>query len=161
MKKIILALIVTVACQTGFAQNADALYEEFKNEKGVESTNVSPMLMKFARLFIDKDDRSNPLIKGAQSVKVLDLEDSTKGTKKRFTQKVEQLNLNGYDTWMQAKDDGENVRIIAKVKDDIIHELLVMTTGDDDCALVIIKGKIKQEDVQAIIDDDKIMIDGR
>ena len=161
MKRLIFTMIVICACQMSFAQNTDALYNEFKDVKGVESVSVSPFLMKFARLFMDSDDKNNPLIKGTHSVKVLDLEDCTKDIKKQFTQKVSQLEHNGYETWMQVKEDGENVKIIAKMEDQMIRELLVLTTGNDDCALVLIKGKIKQEDIQAIIDDDKIMIDGR
>ena len=144
-----------------FAQNIDAVYNEFKDVKGVESVSVSPFLMKFARLFMDSEDKNNPLIKGTHSVKVLDLEDCTKDIKKQFTQRVNQLQHNGYETWLHAKKDGENVKIIAKKEDQVINELLVLTTGNDDCALVLIKGKIRQEDIQAIIDDDKIMIDGR
>ena len=161
MKRLIFTMIVICACQMSFAQNTDAIYNEFKDVKGVESVSVSPLLMKFARLFMDNDDRNNPLFKGTHSVKVLDLEDCTKDIKKQFSQKVSQLEHNGYETWMQVKEDGENVKIIAKMEDQMIRELLVLTTGNDDCALVLIKGKIKQEDIQAIIDDDKIMIDGR
>ena len=145
----------------GFAQDMDAVYNEFKDVKGVESVSVSPFLMKFARLFMDSDDKNNPLIKGTHSVKILDLEECTKDIKKQFTQKVNQLQHNGYENWLQAKKDGENVKIIAKKEDQIIRELLVLTIDNDDCALVLIKGKIRQEDIQAIIDDDKIMIDGR
>ena len=145
----------------GFAQDMDAVYNEFKDVKGVESVSVSPFLMKFARLFMDSDDKNDPLIKGTHSVKILDLEECTKDIKKQFTQKVNQLQHNGYEIWLQAKKDGENVKIIAKKEDQIIRELLVLTIDNDDCALVLIKGKIRQEDIQAIIDDDKIMIDGR
>lgn len=154
-------MIVICACQMGFAQDMDAVYNEFKDVKGVESVSVSPFLMKFARLFMDSDDKNNPLIKGTHSVKILDLEECTKDIKKQFTQKVNQLQHNGYEIWLQAKKDGENVKIIAKKEDQIIRELLVLTIDNDDCALVLIKGKIRQEDIQAIIDDDKIMIDGR
>lgn len=161
MKKIIFALIVIMTCQTGFAQNVDALYNYFKDKKGVESVTVSPLLMKFARLFMDEDDKSNPLIKGVNSLRVLDLEESPQEVKERFTKEVAKLNTNGYEMWLEAKEDGENVKIIAKMKEDTIRELLLMTTGKGDCALVMIKGKIKKEDIQAIINDDKIMIDGR
>lgn len=161
MKKFILVLTVIMACQTGVAQNVDALYNYFKDEKGVESVSVSPLLMKFARLFMDEEDKNDPLIKGVNSVKVLDLEECSEKVKERFTKEVAKLKLNGYETWLQAKEDGENVKVIAKMKDDIIRELLVMSTGKGDCALVMIKGKIRKDDIQAIINDDKIMIDGR
>ena len=161
MKKYAVALILTVICQTGFAQSAESLFNYFKNEKGMESVSVSPFLMKFARLFMDEEDKNNPMIKGINSVQVLDLEESPKEVQERFAKEVKKLNLNGYETWIQAKEDGETVKIVAKVKDDVVRELLILSTGDDNCALVLMKGKIKREDIQAIIDDDKVMIDGR
>ena len=132
MKKIILVLTVIMACQTGVAQNVDALYNYFKDEKGVESVSVSPLLMKFARLFMDEDDKSNPLIKGVNSVKVLDLEECSEKVKERFTKEVAKLNLNGYETWLQAKEDGENVKIIAKMKElrQLSCEILVQACAE-------------------------------
>ena len=161
MKKAILFLIVIMISRIGFAQNVDALYDKFKEKSGVESVSVSPLLMSFARLFMNEDKKSNPLIKGVNSVRVLDLEESSKEVKELFSKEVAKLNLNGYETWIQVREDGENVKVIAKMKNDTIKELLVMTTGKDDCALVIIKGKIRKEDIQAVIDDNKIKIDGR
>ena len=161
MKKYVVALVLMAVCQSGFAQNAESLFNYFKDEKGVESVSVSPFLMKFARLFMDEEDKNNPMMKGINSVHVLDLEESPKEVQERFAKEVKKLKLNGYETWIQAKEDGETVKIVAKVKDDVVHELLILSTGDDNCALVLMKGKIKREDIQAIIDDDKVMIDGR
>lgn len=161
MKKYVIVLVWMAICQTGFAQSAESLFNYFKDEKGVESVSISPFLMKFARLFMDEDDKNNPMIKGINSVQVLDLEDSPKNVQERFAKEVKKLKLNGYETWIQAKEDGETVKIVAKVKDDIVCELLILTTGDDDCSLMLIKGKIKRNDIQAVIEDDKIKIDGR
>lgn len=161
MKKYVIVLVWMAICQTGFAQSAESLFNYFKDEKGVESVSISPFLMKFARLFMDEDDKNNPMIKGINSVQVLDLEDSPKNVQERFAKEVKKLKLNGYKTWIQAKEDGETVKIVAKVKDDIVCELLILTTGDDDCSLVLMKGKIKRNDIQAVIEDDKIKIDGR
>jgi hypothetical protein len=117
--------------------------------------------MKFARLFMDEDDKNNPMIKGINSVQVLDLEESPKEVQERFAKEVKKLKLNGYETWIQVKEDGETVKIVAKVKDDMVRELLILQAGDDGCALVLMKGKIKRNDIQAAIEDDKIKIDGR
>lgn len=160
MKKYVVALILTIVCQTGLAQSAESLFNYFKDEKGVESVSVSPFLMKFARLFMDESEKENPMIKGINSVRVLDLEESPKNVQERFAKEVDKLKLNGYETWIQAKEDGETVKIVAKVKDEVVRELLVLQTGEGNCALVMIKGKIKREDIQAVIEDDKVMIDG-
>ena len=161
MKKYAIILMLTFVCQTSFAQSVESIYDDFKNEKGVESVNVSPMLMKFARLFMSKEDKDNPIMKGINSIRVLNLEESPKEVQERFIKEMGDLDLNGYETWIQAKDDGDNVKIMAKTKDDIVKELLVLTTGKDNCALVMMKGNIKQEDMQAIVSENQIMIDGR
>lgn len=161
MKKYVIVLVWMAICQTGFAQSAESLFNQFQGEKGVESVSISPFLMKFARLFMDEDDKNNPMIKGINSVQVLDLEESPKEVQERFAKKVKKLKLNGYETWIQVKEDGETVKIVAKVKDDMVRELLILQAGDDGCALVLMKGKIKRNDIQAAIEDDKIKIDGR
>jgi hypothetical protein len=161
MKKYVIVLVWMAICQTGFAQNAESLFNQFQGEKGVESVSISPFLMKFARLFMDDEAKNNPMIKGIHSVQVLDLEESPKEVQERFAKEVKKLKLNGYETWIQAKEDGETVKIVAKVKNDVVRELLILQAGDDDCALVLMKGKIKRDDIQAVIEDDKIMIDGR
>lgn len=161
MKKYVVALMLLAVCQTSFAQSVESLYNYFKDEKGVESVSISPWMMKFARLFMDEEEKNNPIMKGINSMKVLNLEESPKNVQERFGEEVKKLHLNGYETWIQAKEDGENVKIVAKVKDDVVRELIILSTGNDNCALVIMKGKIKREDIQLIIDDDKVMIDGR
>ena len=161
MKKYVIVLVWMAICQTGFAQSAESLFNQFQGEKGVESVSISPFLMKFARLFMDEDDKSNPMIKGINSVQVLDLEESPKEVQERFAKEVKKLKLNGYETWIQVMEDGETVKIVAKVKDDMVRELLILQAGDDGCALVLMKGKIKRNDIQAAIEDDKIKIDGR
>lgn len=161
MKKYVFILVLLIVGQNCLAQSAESLFNYFKDEKGVESVSISPFLMKFARLFMDEDDKNNPMIKDINSVQVLDLEDSPKNVQERFAKEVKKLKLNGYETWIQVKEDGETVKIVAKVKDDVVRELLILQAGDDDCALVLMKGKIKREDIQAVIEDDKIKIDGR
>ncbi len=161
MKKYVIVLIWMAICQTGFAQSAESLFNYFKEEKGVESVSISSFLMKFARLFMDDDEKNNPMIKGINSVQVLDLEDSPKNVQERFAKEVKKLKLNGYETWIQVKEDGKIVKIVAKVKDEMVRELLILQVGDDGCTLVLMKGKIKRNEIQAVIEDDKIKIDGR
>ena len=59
MKKYVVALMLLAACQTSFAQSPESLYNYFKDEKGVESVHVSPLLMKLGRLFMDEEDKNS------------------------------------------------------------------------------------------------------
>ena len=162
MKKIIATLALIIACQATFAQNIDTLFSQFKDKEGADYMNVPTLMLKFMRTFTkSNNDKSYRFIKGIKSVKVLDMEDCTQEVKAEFLQEVQKLNLNGYETLLQTKEDGEEVQLIAKMDKENINDLIILITGKDDCGLTLMKGKIKKEDINVMMNDEKITIDGR
>ena len=162
MKKIIATLALIIACQATFAQNIDTLFSQFKDKEGADYMNIPTLMLKFMRTFTkSNNDKSYRFIKGIKSVKVLDMEDCTQEVKAEFLQEVQKLNLNGYETLLQTKEDGEEVQLIAKMDKENINDLIILITGKDDCGLTLMKGKIKKEDINVMMNDEKITIDGR
>jgi len=162
MKKIIATLALIIACQGIFAQNIDTLFNQFKNKEGADYMNIPTLMLKFMRTFTkSNNDKSYRFIKGIKSVKVLDMEDCTQKVKAEFLKEVQKFKLNGYETLVQTKEDGEEVQLIAKMDEENINDLIILITGKDDCGLTLMKGKIKKEDINVMMTDDKIMIDGR
>ena len=162
MKKIIATLALIIACQATFAQNIDTLFSQFKDKEGADYMNIPTLMLKFMRTFTkSNNDKSYRFIKGIKSVKVLDMEDCTQEVKAEFLQKVQKLNLNGYETLVQTKEDGEEVQLIAKMDEENINDLIILITGKDECGLTLMKGKIKKEDINVMMNEDKITIDGR
>ena len=162
MKKIIATLALIIACQATFAQNIDTLFSQFKDKEGADYMNIPTLMLKFMRTFTkSNNDKSYRFIKGIKSVKVLDMEDCTQKVKAEFLQEVQNLNLNGYETLLQTKEDGEEVQLIAKMDEENINDLIILITGKDDCGLTLMKGKIKKEDINVMMNDEKITIDGR
>ena len=162
MKKIIATLALIIACQATFAQNIDTLFSQFKDKEGADYMNIPTLMLKFMRTFTkSNNDKSYRFIKGIKSVKVLDMEDCTQEVKAEFLQEVQKLNLNGYETLIQTKEDGEEVQLIAKMDEENINDLIILITGKDDCGLTLMKGKIKKEDINVMMNDEKITIDGR
>ena len=162
MKKIIATLALIIACQATFAQNIDTLFSQFKDKEGADYMNIPTLMLKFMRTFTkSNNDKSYRFIKGIKSVKVLDMEDGTQEVKAEFLQEVQNLNLNGYETLLQTKEDGEEVQLIAKMDEENINDLIILITGKDDCGLTLMKGKIKKEDINVMMNDEKITIDGR
>ena len=124
--------------------------------------NIPTLMLKFMRTFTkSNNDKSYRFIKGIKSVKVLDMEDCTQEVKAEFLQEAKNLKLSGYETLVQTKEDGEEVQLIAKMDEENINDLIILITGKDDCGLTLMKGKIKKEDINVMMTDDKIMIDGR
>ena len=162
MKKIIATLALIIACQATFAQNIDTLFSQFKDKEGADYMNIPTLMLKFMRTFTkSNNDKSYRFIKGVKSVKVLDMEDCTQEVKAEFLQEVQKLNLNGYETLVQTKEDGKEVQLIAKMDEENINDLIILITGKDECGLTLMKGKIKKEDINVMMNDEKITIDGR
>ena len=69
--------------------------------------------------------------------------------------------LEGYEVLFRGKEDGEMYKLLAKMNNEVIRELIILITGKDDCGLTLLKGEIKKEDINVMMTDDKIMIDGR
>ena len=124
--------------------------------------NIPTLMLKFMRTFTkSNNDKSYRFIKGIKSVKVLDMEDCTQEVKAEFLQEAKKLKLSGYETLLQTKEDGEEVQLIAKMDEENINDLIILITGKDECGLTLMKGKIKKEDINVMMNDEKITIDGR
>lgn len=152
MKKYLVAIALMIACQNTFAQSTKDIFEEFGKEWNAESVTISPFLMTIGRLFMDND--TPDIVKSIRSMKVLDLEDCSNKVKTRFNEKVNSLQLEGYETMIQTIDNGENVRILSRMENDAIRELLIVCTGNDDCALIQLNGKIKKEDIAELVNEE-------
>ena len=150
-----------IACQGIFAQSIDDIFNRFKDKDGVEYVNIPPIMLKLGRLFMDKDGTDYRLMKGVKSIQVLDMEGCSSATQKELLQNVNGLRQNGYETLIQTKEKGNVVKLFAKMDEDAIKDLVIFFNDNDECGLTQIKGKIKKDDINVMINDDKIMIDGR
>ena len=59
-----------------------------------------------------------------------------------------------YETMVSVNEDKDRTRILVKLKDEVIKELVILTTGDDP-AMIRIKGNIKPSDVEKVINKNK------
>ena len=161
MKKTIVTLAMIIACQGVFAQNIDDIFNQFKDKQGAEYMNIPSFVLKLGRVFMDKDIQENKLMKGVKTIKVLDMENCSSDVKKELQHEISRLEQSGYETLVRTKEKDDTVNLIAKMDKDAINELIVFFTENDECGLTLMKGKIKKEDINVMINDDKIMIDER
>lgn len=146
-----------MAAQAGFAQGVKSLFDEFKDAAKADYVHVPPVLMKLAAKSAtfkegDKEDlQAAEVIKKISSVTALDLEDCSSDIKQKFCAAVKTFADNNYEELLRSKEDGELTRIMLKKKGGKITELLVLSASDDDPSAVLIKGKIAEKDIDAII----------
>ena len=143
MKKYILALALLFVCHIGFAQDLNSLFDEFKKEPNADCISISPFMMAIGKMF--------------KSIRILDLEACSTSVKERFSKKINAQRIKDYETLVQVNDEGEKVHILAKSKNDVIRELLIVCTGNGDCTLVQLKGKVSKEKIAKLLAKEEMM----
>lgn len=89
-------------------------------------------------------------MKNVSSVRVLSLSECDWSVREKFSKKTANIELDEYSVLLKVNEDNEEVRVLVKVRDDAIRELLVFTTGDDP-AMIQVKGKLKKSDIDKYI----------
>jgi hypothetical protein len=118
------------------------LFSEFSKSKDVKTVRLNRMTMKLASLFTDT--------MGAESIEVVDLDKCADGVKERFTGAIADLKDKTFDTMINTSKNGRRVRVLVRITDDMIREMVVISSGDN-TTLVRIKGKIRQSDIEKVI----------
>lgn len=150
----LLTLIVTTGCAGGIKDNiVDDLFKEYSHVENAEYVNVNPFMMRIANaaiLFSDSD--AAQITSKVKSIQVLELDDSPADDKHRLSERISTLKTDGYEEMIRVNDNGENVRILAKMdKDSAISRLIVLCTDNSNCTLVNINGKFTKNDINAVV----------
>lgn len=166
MKRLILITVISLIMGTtslAFAARAESatdIFNEFSTAPNAEYVNVNPFMMSLGRMFMG-DDPDSAIIKKIKSVKVLDLENCSPTVKNNFRNKIGKLSTKGYEEMIHSSENNEKVTIYAKMDKEIIHSMLIVCTGSDDCTLVEINGKFKMEDITGVVNSQMPKHDGR
>ncbi len=152
-KRLVCLWIVLIALmQSVCAGNVQQVFDEFKKVNHADYVSISPFLMKLGMMFAGTGDETDQIARKVKSLKVLDLEDCSAEVKQRFSQRIARLNEDGYETLMRINDSGEKVNILIKTKKETIREMLIVCNGPEDYCLILLKGKFKASDIDALVE---------
>ncbi len=144
IQKYMAVLAMVVICQSAFGQKSmDQLFKEFSKAKDVSTVNIGKITMSFAGLFTET--------MGVDGIEVFSFDECGQEVKDKLANAVRNLKDSAYETMLSSNEADERTRILVKIKDDMIREMVVVTTGKNN-ALIRIKGKIKPEDIQKVVD---------
>ncbi len=147
VKKCFLCISLFLVAQLSLGQNIEKLFKEFSDAPNVENVKLDKSMMNLAKSFVKGDDLGG--VKEIDSLQVLDLSKCSSEIKDKFAAKVKTLNVEGYETLVRSNENGENVRVLVKMNNGDISELVVVTTGNE-AALVKIKGKFNKSDISKL-----------
>ena len=159
MKKIIfITLLAAIMCQPCFSgvmsgtnetqqQNTvEELFRKFSKEKNTTHVKIGGIIMRLANAFSDT--------KGVTGVEVFSFDECDRQVKDNLNAAIKKLKDSAYETLVSTTQDGVNTKILVKVKDNFISEIIIIVGGTDP-AFVRIKGKIKPDDFQSIVENNK------
>ena len=114
------------------------------------------MMWKVLKSLVGKEDKeARFFMKHIRSIRTLDMEDCSQQVKASFHSAVGRLKTSGYTELIRSNEDDERTMILVKEKRGKFRELLIVESGEDDCQLVQIKGKISPDEVEKIVAENK------
>ena len=127
-------------------KNVDQIFKDFSKEKGVVHVGVGKFAMKLASLFTD--------VMGVTGVEVFSFDECEPSVKDRLSRAIASMKDENYETLVSVNEGNDRTKILVKLKDESIREIIIMTSGDG-LALVRIKGNIKPSDIEKIVKENK------
>jgi len=147
MRKINVLMLGLLVSLAGFSQQntADKFFEKYAGKEGFTTVNINGNLLKLVSNFSD-DNEVDPLLMTIESVKILSAEDKV-NSPDFYEEIMKDLPQNNYEELMTVRDSDQRVKIMVKEKNGVINELLLVAGGDNDNALIIIRGSIPMKEL--------------
>lgn len=155
LKKFALIATFVLFGATAFAQDAKSIYKKYSNEKEVSAVYISPSMFKLiGRIpeieLPDGDVNISPYLKEMTGMYLVDSENPKTST--ALAEDAEKLVRDGkYELLLEAKDDGEKIRVYIVPEGEYITNFVMTATEDDECTFISIEGKILREDLEKLM----------
>lgn len=134
------------------AQNAKSIYNKYSDAKNVSTVYVSPAMLS---MMGDKGTKIDgkidiaPFVNSLSGIYVIDSEN--KSINKSLEADVKNLvNSGKYELMMEAKDDGEMVRIYTVSEGDFVTSFVLLAVESDECTFISMDGKISKDDMRKL-----------
>lgn len=151
MKKLFIIAATILLCINALAQDGRSIYNKYSDEPGVSAVYISPSMFKLIgkipSLEIGSDGEKvdiTPIIKSLKGFYLLNCsDDSVNG---RLSSEVKRfINSNNFELMMEAKDDGETVRIMTNGDDDTIQSFVMTVVGNGETTFISMDGLLSRE----------------
>ena len=146
MKKILVIATIALIAQLSYGQQkVDQLFKNFRTESDITSVNMDTIAMKLA-LFKKS--------MGVEGIEILRFNDCKQNVKERLETAIKNLKDPAYETMIKSNKNNSRTRILVKMEENKIRELVILATGDD-YALIRIKGNMDPQHMGKFTNDRK------
>lgn len=157
MKKLLIGILVITITTKLFPQDpVSELFNQYEGQEGFTTVNVSGELFEMLKE-VKKDSCTKELLTKITEIKILAQEDECNSDLNFHELVYDKLDKNEYKELIVVRESDEKVDILAKEKDGIITDVLLIASGKDN-ALISIKGVIHLNELDDL--DESVKIKG-
>ncbi|MBR5404091.1 MAG: DUF4252 domain-containing protein [Bacteroidales bacterium] len=155
MKKIYAIIAAIVLAVPAFAQGGKDLYNKYSDLPGVSAVYISPAMFRLiGRIpdveLADEDVNFTPIIKSMNGFYLLSTEDVATGDK-LYGEVSRGLNKSKYELLMEAKEDGEVMRLFSVGDDKTVTSLLMLAKDGSETTFLSIDGQMDRSKLEEVI----------
>ena len=155
MKKIYILVVMLLVSVTALAQNGRSLYNKYSDAPNVEAVYVSPAMFRLIGKIPDLELEEGsvnlgPIIKSLSGLYILsisreDIAADLASDVKRFIEKGQ------YEMLMEAKDNGEVMRLYTVGDDFIVNSLVMLARDASETSFICIDGDMPRDQLENLI----------
>ncbi len=154
MKKLSLIILVSVFPLLVFSQHpsVNKLFEKYAGKDGFTTVYISKNLFKMIGEMNLDDPDVDELVDKLETIKILasDCEFINEDNLNFYEEIMNELPIEEYEELLVVKEKDQDVKFLAKEKNGIITELLLVVGGKDNNALICITGNINLKHISKL-----------
>ncbi len=155
MKKIYAIIAAIVLALPAFAQGGKELYNKYSDLPGVSAVYISPAMFRLIGKIpdvelADEDVNFTPIIKSMNGFYLLSTEDTATG-EKLYGEVSRGLNKSKYELLMEAKEDGEVMRLYSVGDNKTVTSLLMLAKDGSETTFLSIDGQMDRSKLEEVI----------
>ena len=157
MKKFCIIFVTMILSVSAFAQDGKSLYAKYSDDPSVQAVYISPAMFKMIgrlpELKVDMDGGPldlAPLIRSFTGFYLI--QTGKEELKRSLDRDLRALSAKGLqELLMEAKNDGETVRIYTNGNDNVISSLVLMAVSGGDTTFIWLDGNILRTDLDELL----------
>jgi len=155
MKKIYAILAALALALPMFGQNGWELYNKYSDLPGVSAVYISPAMFRLiGRIpdveLADEDVNLTPIIKSMSGFYLLSTENADTG-EKLYKEVSGNLKKSKYELLMEAKEDGEAMRLYSVGDEKTVTSLLMLAKDGSETTFLTIDGQMDRAKLEEVI----------
>jgi len=155
MKRMLLAIaaMIIASAVSGQRTSLDDFFTRYSDRDGYTSVVVNGNLLKFLGESGNTDRDGNALSK-ITSIRLVVREKENSSPGESLVSEIRGIIRRGrYDELMSVRDDGADIRFMARMERDMVRELLLIIDGKDE-AVIQIEGNLTRDEASELISGD-------